>query len=129
MSYEIVAAVVSLAVVIVVALLRSVVGESESDKAVKRGQSVLHMLKVVTQVAQDAILMVEGQLKEESGKSPQELHEAAVEYAAQALAALGVTIDPEVLSMIAVAVESAYQRFKHQLERDELPEDVAAIAA
>ena len=50
-------------------------------------------------------------------------------YAAEALAALGVTIDPEVLSMIAVAVESAYQRFKHQLERDELPEDVAAIAA
>lgn len=121
MNIELVAVVVSLVLVIVVALLKDNVSESEAERSLRRGQNVLNMMQVVMQIAQDAVLMVEGQLKEDGSKTPEELHQAAVKYSAEALQALGVTVDAEVLSMLATMVEAAYQRLKIRL----VPAEVA----
>jgi hypothetical protein len=107
---------VSLAIVVATALLRSRLGETQADELIKRGQNITQLLQVILSVAEDSVLMVEGQLKADGSKSGKELHDAAVTYAAKTLDALGITVDPAVLEMIATACEAAYQRLKGQLD-------------
>jgi aspartyl/asparaginyl-tRNA synthetase len=105
--------VASVVIVIVVALLRDRIGETKADELLKQGQTVIQLLKVVMDVAEDSVLMVEGQIKQDGGKSGPELHAAAVTYASKTLSALGINVDQQVLEMVATACEAAYQRIKN----------------
>jgi len=111
-SPTVVAGIVSLAIVVVTALLRSRLGETEAERLLKVGQSSMRVAEMIVQAAEIAVIEVEKSLKKTGEMSNQELKQAAVQITADLLTEWGIVVNRTLIESLFAVVEAAYQRMK-----------------
>lgn len=109
---SVVAAIISLAAVIITAILRSVVGETESDRLLKLGENAARTAQLVARAAEFAVVEVEKSLKESGEMTNEQLKETAVGIASNLLEQWGIVVSDELLVGLFSIVETAYQNAK-----------------
>ena len=112
MELPIVSAVVSLAAIVIVALLRGQFGETQAKKLVLFGQSAAHTAYVYMEAAKIAVVEIENGLKKAGESTDAELKQSAVELTGKILSSWGIYVDPNLIATLIATVEAAYQKMK-----------------
>ncbi len=107
-----VSAVVSLAAIVIVALLRSQFGETQAKKMVAYGQLAAHTAYVYMEAAKIAVVEIENGLKKAGESTDAELKAAAAELAGKILSSWGIYVDQSLIATLIATVEAAYQKMK-----------------
>ena len=108
----VVASIISLAAVVITALLRAVVGETEADRLIKLGENAARTMQMVARAADFAVIEVEKSLKETGEMGPKDLKEAAVAIAGNLLEQWGIVVSDDLMYSLLAMVETAYQNAK-----------------
>ncbi len=107
-----VSAIVSLAVIAVVALLRGQFGETQAKKLIAYGQMAAHTAYLYMEAAKVAVVEIENGLKKAGESTDAELKQAAVDLTGQILSSWGIHVDPSLVATLIATVEAAYQKMK-----------------
>ena len=107
-----VSAIVSLAVIAVVALLRGQFGETQAKKLIAYGQMAAHTAYLYMEAAKVAVVEIENGLKKAGESTDAELKQAAVDLTGQILSSWGIHVDPSLIAALIATVEAAYQKMK-----------------
>ncbi len=107
-----VSAIVSLAVIAVVALLRGQFGETQAKKLIAYGQMAAHTAYLYMEAAKVAVVEIENGLKKAGESTDAELKQAAVDLTGQILSSWGIHVDPSLIATLIATVEAAYQKMK-----------------
>lgn len=111
-SPAVVSSIISLACIIITAILKDKFGETEGDRMVKVGQASMRLAQMIIEAAEFAVVEVEKSLKESGEMTNEQLKEAAVNIAAELLATWGITVNKQLIQSLFAVVEAAYQRLK-----------------
>lgn len=108
----VVASIISFAAVVITAILRSVVGETEADRLIKLGENAARTAQMVMRAAEFAVIEVEKSMKASGEMTNEELKETAVGIASNLLEQWGIVVSDELLVGLFSMVETAYQNAK-----------------
>ncbi len=112
MELPIVSAIVSLAAIVVVALLRGQFGETQAKKLVLFGQVAAQNAYMYLEAAKIAVVEIENGLKKAGDATDAELKQSAVELTGKILSSWGIYVDQSLIATLIATVEAAYQKMK-----------------
>lgn len=108
----VVASIISFAAVVITAILRSVVGETEADRLIKLSENAARTAQMVMRAAEFAVVEVEKSMKSSGEMTNEQLKEAAVAIATNLLEQWGIVVSDDLLVGLFSVIETAYQNAK-----------------